>query len=177
MTPTTEITARVNLCVGCHIGKAGQDVDHDLLAAGHPRLDFEFFLLLRGTPQALGRAAPLRDQADRDAQAWALGQAVSAREALGLLSLRSSCRRGTPSQETGGEFTSWDLARIRRIRLQLLPPSAHGNHAPLDPGRQDRTRQSPWSHWYDATASSLQPLPAKERPNEEENRPLASLRG
>ncbi|HCS55699.1 MAG TPA: hypothetical protein DIW81_29620 [Planctomycetaceae bacterium] len=50
MTPLAHPDQRVQLCVSCHIGSSGdedlgivsREVDHDLIGAGHPRLDFDF---------------------------------------------------------------------------------------------------------------------------------------
>jgi hypothetical protein len=38
---TRDIAERANVCVQCHVGGPGRDVNHDLIAAGHPRLFFE----------------------------------------------------------------------------------------------------------------------------------------
>jgi hypothetical protein len=40
--PTKEISSRVQVCTSCHVGNADQQVNHDLIAAGHPRLTFEY---------------------------------------------------------------------------------------------------------------------------------------
>ncbi len=77
MTPTTELEARVNLCVGCHIGNAGRDVDHDLIAAGHPRLDFEFLSYLEALPKHWDESKVRREAARPRRAAWAIGQVVS----------------------------------------------------------------------------------------------------
>jgi hypothetical protein len=37
----TDVLTRANLCADCHVGGPGRDVNHDLIAAGHPRLFFE----------------------------------------------------------------------------------------------------------------------------------------
>ena len=37
----TSITNRVRTCAHCHVGDAERNVNHDLLAAGHPPLEFE----------------------------------------------------------------------------------------------------------------------------------------
>ena len=42
MRPTRELPERAAVCVGCHVGPPGRDMNHDLIAAGHPRLNFEF---------------------------------------------------------------------------------------------------------------------------------------
>src|SRR5262245_14046788 len=38
----TDLVVRAEVCMDCHVGKGGTDVDHDLIAAGHPRLRFEY---------------------------------------------------------------------------------------------------------------------------------------
>lgn len=175
MTPTTEIAARVNLCVGCHIGKAGQDVDHDLLAAGHPRLDFEFFSFFEALPKHWDDSQVRRDQPDHDARAWALGQAVAAREALGLLSLRAhaaverQAKKPVASSPLGiwPEFAEYACSSCHHPLTETTLPSTRDAKTGLV--------NLPWNHWYDATASSLQPL-AKAGPTGEEDGPLASLR-
>lgn len=50
MTPLSQPHQRVQLCASCHIGSAGdanqgmvsREVNHDMIGAGHPRLDFDF---------------------------------------------------------------------------------------------------------------------------------------
>ena len=45
---TKNLVSRIEQCAGCHIGQDARgglplrDVNHDLIAAGHPRLNFEF---------------------------------------------------------------------------------------------------------------------------------------
>ena len=56
MTDTSDPRKLVRVCVGCHVGAPEQDglpareVTHDLLAAGHPRLNFEFTVFLANLP-------------------------------------------------------------------------------------------------------------------------------
>src|SRR5262249_2697203 len=38
MSDTKDLLARASLCVTCHIGTGDLEVNHDLIAAGHPRL-------------------------------------------------------------------------------------------------------------------------------------------
>jgi Cytochrome c554 and c-prime len=83
MTWLRDPATRIKVCVPCHVGVPGQEVDHDLIAAGHPRLNFEFSAYQAATP----RHWPVRQ--DRppigEARAWAVGQVVCARAALDLL--------------------------------------------------------------------------------------------
>ena len=45
---TKELAERAKVCTRCHVGRRSpdglltQEVNHDLIAAGHPRLNFEF---------------------------------------------------------------------------------------------------------------------------------------
>src|SRR5205809_4444042 len=41
MQPLKDLLDRAKACVPCHVGSAAADVNHDLIAAGHPRLNFE----------------------------------------------------------------------------------------------------------------------------------------
>ena len=69
--PTKDLAFRVTLCASCHVGDAGREVDHDLIAAGHPRLAFEY-TGYHHSPKYLRHwqeKAP-----DFDARAWEIGQ-------------------------------------------------------------------------------------------------------
>ncbi|HEY2881635.1 MAG TPA: multiheme c-type cytochrome, partial [Pirellulales bacterium] len=56
MKNTADIDARAKVCVGCHVGqpdadgKPWRDVNHDLIAAGHPRLNFDFAAYMATLP-------------------------------------------------------------------------------------------------------------------------------
>ncbi len=102
LVPTVDLVRRAQICAGCHVGGPAhdglpaRDVNHDLIAAGHPRLNFELTAYLANMPHHW-RDDVGRD-ADRDfpARGWAIGQVVSARAALELL--RDRARRA----EAGG---------------------------------------------------------------------------
>jgi hypothetical protein len=83
--PLHDLTAQAGLCVECHVGKPGQEVDHDLIAAGHPRLRFEYASFLATMPPHWDVAKEKARQPDLEARAWQIGQTVSARAALKLL--------------------------------------------------------------------------------------------
>ena len=48
---TRDISSRANVCVRCHVGGPDRDVNHDLIAAGHPRLNFEFAAFMANLPK------------------------------------------------------------------------------------------------------------------------------
>lgn len=82
------------VCVRCHVGTGDREVNHDLIAAGHPRLNFEALAYLDDMPKHW-------DEADVDrkfgpftaAENWAVGQVVTARAAVGLLKDRTADER------------------------------------------------------------------------------------
>ena len=94
---TKDLVRRAEVCAGCHIGQRGQpdlidrDVNHDLIAAGHPRLNFEFAAYLDKLPSHWIEKGVNADPGNRNkrapefsARAWALGQLVTAKTALEL---------------------------------------------------------------------------------------------
>lgn len=93
---TTDLAARVKMCADCHIGSPGRDVNHDLIAAGHPRLNFEFSAYYANLPKHWGvtdvdGAEPADVEKDPafEARAWLTGQLVSSRSSLELLQHRA----------------------------------------------------------------------------------------
>jgi hypothetical protein len=94
-----DLAARAQLCVECHVGGRGRDVNHDLIAAGHPRLDFELATFHSNLPKHWEVAAPpssptrepqrLEEDPAFEVRCWTTGQLVSARASLQLLGQRS----------------------------------------------------------------------------------------
>jgi hypothetical protein len=99
MRPLTTALDRAEVCVTCHVGSATADMNHDLIAAGHPRLNFEYSAYLANMPRHWVEKKP--DPA-AEAQAWAVGQVVTARAALNLLAARAEPPHPWP------EFAEYD---------------------------------------------------------------------
>lgn len=94
LTDTGSLAVRARLCARCHVGEGSADVNHDLIAAGHPRLGYEFSAMMADLPERhWSRAADLERQRDFEARAWVIGQLVSAQASLRLLAHRAA----TPS--------------------------------------------------------------------------------
>jgi hypothetical protein len=87
--PTKDLAARAQICTECHVGLKDADVNHDLIAAGHPRLNFEYTNQLGKYPKHWYLADDKARHPDYEAKAWALGQLVAARAALDLLAYRA----------------------------------------------------------------------------------------
>lgn len=110
----SDVLTRATLCTDCHVGGAGRDVNHDLLAAGHPRLNFELSTFHANWPKHWPRKTdeskhPVSKTNPADppvslfeAKLWAVGQVVTAQRSLELLSRRAVHSQAWP------EFAEWN---------------------------------------------------------------------
>jgi hypothetical protein len=115
---TRDLVVRAGVCAQCHIGTTdvpGQEVNHDLIAAGHPRLNFEFTVYLANLPphwdENIDRKFAERPEAGVNPgvartnfalEAWEAGQLVSADFALRQLTGRAGRAAPWP------EFAEYD---------------------------------------------------------------------
>jgi hypothetical protein len=99
MNGTRSLVGRAQLCVRCHVGEAGMDVDHDLIAAGHPRLHFEFAAFHAHMPRHWPDAKDRTGRPDFEARVWAVGQLATAQAALELLAYRVDEKHQRPWPE------------------------------------------------------------------------------
>ncbi|MCA8998030.1 MAG: hypothetical protein KDA80_13625, partial [Planctomycetaceae bacterium] len=97
---TKHLPTRAEMCVACHVGSPGQQVTHDLIAAGHPRLTFEFAAYQSLLPfhwrrsddsRRLANQNQTRDEVSLEAQSWLIGQLVTARAESRLIRESISC--------------------------------------------------------------------------------------
>ncbi len=99
---------RANTCVACH-----QNLDADLLAAGHPELRFE----LDG--QSVAEPKHWKDDPNSGAKAWLVGQAVALREMSWGLS-----RSDNPDNESVARWSAlvWLLGKVTtgQTRMTLI---------------------------------------------------------
>jgi hypothetical protein len=155
---TTNLTVRARLCVDCHVGAPDREVNHDLIAAGHPRLRFEFGAYLANYPRHWSTEKDKEGRRDFEARAWAVGQVVSAQAALELLASRAGDEK-KPWPEFA-EYGCFSCHHTLQDRLWRRPPAPGGPK----PG------SLPWGTWYfamlptlaerQATAFDQQPLTA-----------------
>ncbi len=110
MTPLFDIGERAMTCLGCHVGAPAdpargypvRDMNHDMIAAGHPRLDFDFaefhrelpkhWLEKERTPTGLVSRTPIFE-----ARMWIVGRVAQAEVACKLLADRADrAKAGDP---------------------------------------------------------------------------------
>jgi hypothetical protein len=88
MYDTRDLVKRSDRCLTCHLGTAEKEVDHVMIAAGHPDLNFEL--------ESFSSAMPRHWRPAQNASPWlsvqelAVGSAVQLREALHRLDRRAS---------------------------------------------------------------------------------------
>lgn len=77
--PTWEPQARGKLCLSCHMGNEQRSIDHRIMGAGHPRLQFELdtFTYLQPHHQVDEDYIDRKGRQD-NARDWAVGQALAA---------------------------------------------------------------------------------------------------
>jgi hypothetical protein len=96
-----DVVARARLCAECHIGSERRDVNHDLIAAGHPRMTFELSAYHANLPKHWQDDGEPGDELD--ARLWLAGQAVSAESCLAQLA-----RRADDESPVWPEFAEYD---------------------------------------------------------------------
>jgi hypothetical protein len=79
------LQTRTEQCLTCHMGTADKNVDHELIAAGHPDLVFELDSYSAVMPAHWKKP----DDPTIGIRTWGVGQAVKLRESLNRLSRRA----------------------------------------------------------------------------------------
>lgn len=87
MYDTRDLVKRSEKCLSCHLGTADKQVDHEMIAAGHPDLTFELDSFSAVMPR---HWKPREKEPWLNVQEWSVGQAVQLREGLNRLSRRAS---------------------------------------------------------------------------------------
>jgi serine/threonine protein kinase len=150
MTPTWDILGYATRCAGCHVGGTAakelplRDVNHDLIAAGHPRLQFELTAYLANLPRHWSVATEKKKPASFEAEAWVLGQLASARVSLELLESRA--RTATAPWP---EFAEYDCSACHHDLHQPSWQQTKDHYHGRLPGAL------PWSSWYYAVPTLL----------------------
>jgi hypothetical protein len=80
MVDTKDVAVRAKTCLGCHLGRGDQIVDHELIAAGHPDLAFELDTFTFAMPAHHREPKP-----PARVRAWAVGQSTALAEGMRLL--------------------------------------------------------------------------------------------
>lgn len=85
MVDTKNLKVRAQTCLGCHLGSEGRNVDHELIAAGHPDLAFELETFSFAQPAHYRDPKPAPGNSLPKVRFWAVGQAMALAESMRLL--------------------------------------------------------------------------------------------
>ena len=84
--PTWQPQVRAELCLSCHMGDGQRSIDHRIMGAGHPRLQFELDTFTYLQPHHVVDEDYIeRKGRQNNARDWAVGQALAADNLLGQL--------------------------------------------------------------------------------------------
>ncbi|HZN35591.1 MAG TPA: hypothetical protein VFB80_17300, partial [Pirellulaceae bacterium] len=140
---TKSLPARAGVCMPCHVGpqvsgQTTQAVDHDLIAAGHPRLNFEFRTYFESLPEHWDRQSDQRRLGpDFHFRSWLAGQQQQAAQFT-----RLRTHFGQTSPDDVREFALFDCASC---------------HHALATGEATAGRPRP-PHWPRGDLPEAQPL-------------------
>ncbi|MFM8985302.1 MAG: multiheme c-type cytochrome [Planctomycetia bacterium] len=94
----SDARSRVRTCIPCHVGDASREVHHDMIAAGHPRLAFEFAAYERLWPRHWSPRSRAEAAIDFAERSWAVGQAETLAAVARLLEVRARDRASDRSR-------------------------------------------------------------------------------
>jgi hypothetical protein len=118
------------------------DVNHDLIAAGHPRLNFEFGAYHAIMPRHWDARKDRAAHADLEARIWAVGQVVSAEAALNLLTWRAEEAVRDPNRQPWPELAEYDCFACHHDLRAKSWRQDKDHYGKRRPGAL------PWSGWY-----------------------------
>ena len=119
-------------------------MNHDLIAAGHPRLNFEYASYMASYPKHWNERTT--DPADFEAKSWVIGQVVTARAVLQLLADRAlasqpgAVRKAPAPEAVWPEFSEYECFSCHHGLVKNSPLQTEG-HVRGKPG------QLPWATW------------------------------
>ncbi len=136
MRPLYDIGERALACAGCHVGAPAEhgmpvrDMNHDMIAAGHPRLAFDFAEYQRRLPQHWQEKDRSRTTdkgvTRNEAKVWYIGRVAHAEAACKLLEDRAKRSENDP-RTPWPEFAEFNCASCHHnLRLPEGDPDGVG---------------------------------------------------
>lgn len=165
------LVQRAKACALCHVGGPDRDMNHDIIAAGHPALYFDMAVYHEAYPKHWRDSPP--NPISFRAQLWLAGQLAQADSELELIAARAS---RSHSVSVWPEFANYQCTSCHQ-RLNDSP------HSTIDPAplwnpnekiaNQAHPNQAQVRHWnlqgirllldsYPSTSASITPSPLEE---------------
>lgn len=127
--PLDDPAARAQVCLGCHYGSTDKPIDHRIMGAGHPPLEFELAFFTEIEPAHFVVDDDYRAHKAHPSRAttWATGQLVAAQRFLADLQ--------SPRFDGGGLFPELVFFDCNACHHAMEPPRWNaGIASPLGPG-------------------------------------------
>lgn len=105
---TEDRTTRAETCVVCHVGSPGREVNHDLIAAGHPALKFELTAYYAMLPKHWRDEDERRANPQLESELWQAGQLACGEAAIELLKWRATRAANEDKGAIWPEFAEYD---------------------------------------------------------------------
>lgn len=160
---TKDMWTRAAACADCHVGAPGRDVNHDLYAAGHPRLFFELSAFNANLPAHWDRAKDRQSVSGGgfEARLWAIGQLASADAALELLE-----HRAERAEDTDAISAAYPAERTVPVWPEFAETACFACHHDLAAPSWRQVRgysgrrpgQYPWGTWLFPLVPSVSSL-------------------
>lgn len=155
MIDTKNLLVRARVCAACHVGSEDNDMNHDMIAAGHPPLRFELASYEALIQHKHWDDTPVRArQPDYEFQLWAAGRIAAAEASLALLESRTRgqgpVNQGPRARNTKPwpEFSEMSCFACHQ---SLRPPVAGQRQSA--PGLELST--APWQAWNVALVTPI----------------------
>lgn len=132
------LTVRAETCVVCHVGSPRATVDHDLIAAGHPRLTFEMSAYHELLPKHWDAAAERQRDPVQELRLWMIGHGVSAKAMSDIAVARAESAMASGTKQVTPDLAEFDCHACHH---DLAEPS-RGRPALRDPLGMPR-----WGSW------------------------------
>lgn len=155
MTFISDPAVQVKVCAGCHVGAGpenglpARDLNHDLMAAGHPRLNFELTVFRMNQPPHW-RADKYKDDPAQEARLWAIGQVGAARASLELLAHRAE--QAATAKAPWPEFAETDCFACHADLREKSWRQNKDYYKGRTPGNL------PYSKWFSAMLPVVEPF-------------------
>lgn len=143
---THDLTTRIKQCSTCHIGSDRGEVNHDLIAAGHPALRFEYVWYLSRLPQHWkpDRQTALKKNKISPTQVWLTGQLVTSITSFEQLERRLS---GSGFQPTLPELADYNCFACHHDLQRSSWRQVRGFPTIRGTGKTNPYLGIPWGNW------------------------------
>ena len=163
MVRTKDLATRGGMCAECHVGSASRDMNHDMIAAGHPALRFELVTYHDQLAKHWDDAGERLATPEFTAQLWAAGQLADASATLQLSGARAA-RAATKSAAASADHpAAADTLGLVPVWPEFAEYNCLSCHQPLRPSSivnappraRSRVGLPAWSDWHFALTDSL----------------------